>query len=80
MRHSELGTVPQQLHLFARFEGRESYVRAVGTSEGVAEAARVAGPRLSLDGKVQLVEVVLLQLEDAQLLVGPCPPLLLLLL
>lgn len=66
---SELGHVVQDGDLLAGLEGRQPDVGAVGAAEGVAEGAAAAAARLALDREVQLVEVLGLELERAEVLV-----------
>lgn len=67
---SELGDIVENSDLFARPEGRQADVRAVGAAEGVAQRAAAAAASLALDGEVQLVEVLALELQRAQVAVG----------
>lgn len=67
---SDLGNVIQEAHLLARLEGRKAAVRAAIAAEGIAQRAAIARSRLALDGKVDFVEVVGLQLECLELAVG----------
>lgn len=69
-RRSELRDVVQNRHLLAGLEGRQADVGAVGTAERIAERAAAAAARLALHGKVQLVQVLALELQRAQVLVG----------
>lgn len=51
------------------YECGKPNVRAVGAAEGVAEVAAAARARLALDGEVELVQVLRLELERVQVLV-----------
>lgn len=68
--HSELSDVVEDGDFLTGLEGRQADVGAVGAAEGVAERAAAAAARLALDGEVELVQILALELEGAETGVG----------
>lgn len=66
----QLDLVVEQADFFAGPEGRHADVRAAVAAEGVAERAISARADFTLDGEVDLGQVVHAQLERLQLRVG----------
>lgn len=69
-RRSELRNIVQNSHLLARLERREANVRTVSTAERIAECTAAATARLALYGKVQFVQILALELQRAEVLIG----------
>lgn len=69
-RGSELRDIVQNGHLLARLERREANIRAVSTAERISERTAAATARLALHSKVQLVQVLALELQRAEVLIG----------
>ena len=67
---SQLNVIVNQPHLLARLKGREANVRAAIATERIAQRAVATGAYFSLNGKVDFGEVVGIQLETFQCLVG----------
>jgi hypothetical protein len=67
---SQLNVIVNQPHLLARLKGREANVRAAVAAERIAQRAVTAGTYFSLNGKVDFGQVVGIQLETFQCLVG----------
>lgn len=70
--HSQLSHVVQNLDLLARLESRKTEVRAARTAEGISKRTTTTRACLALDGEIQFVQVVRVQLQDVQVLVGVC--------
>lgn len=69
-RLSELRDIVQNGHLLAGLERWKADIRTVSAAECIAECAAAATACLALHGKVQLVQVLALELERAEILIG----------
>lgn len=75
----QLGNIIQNLDLLAGLEGRKTEVWAAGAAESIAQGTATAGTgRLALNGEIQLGQIVRLQLQHIQILIGVCSVLLIL--
>jgi hypothetical protein len=72
MKHgiSELRCIVQQTHLLSGLEWWQPNVRAAIATESITQRAVTARPGLALDCKVQLVQIVRLQSQGVEVLVG----------
>lgn len=67
---SELRDIVQNSHLLTRLERREANIWAVSTAERISKRTAAATARLALHSKVQLVQVLALELQRAEVLIG----------
>lgn len=75
---SQLSHVVQDLDLLTGLECRETEVRTARTTESITKRTTTTRAGLPLHGKVQLVEVVRVQLHHIQTLIRVCTTLLIL--